>query len=159
LDGGAIGEVFNADVDSSDVIKLDKCLFVSNYTSDIGGVISLRTIRFECVKCSFLHNRANDGCAVAGNLSCSNTFDKCLFFENVARLCDGAGFVIFATPKSTSTKLSLKNTTFYGNRYLETCVDANDLDISTLEDSCVFFFFFLLYYFLACLIVFIILFY
>jgi hypothetical protein len=128
--GGGIGEFKSSerDITASDVIKLEKCLFVSNYAGVAGGAIELKTIKLECVECSFLHNSANDGGVIAGDLTYSYTFDRCLLFENIARVCgDGRGAAIFSTTTTSSAKLMLKNTSFYGNKYSETCSATDSL--------------------------------
>jgi predicted outer membrane repeat protein len=67
--GGAIAEKQDNNVDSTHVVNLEDCSFISNYANSFGGAIGLKLMSLTCTRCVFIHNyAAGGGSAVAGDL-------------------------------------------------------------------------------------------
>jgi hypothetical protein len=111
--GGAIGEVYSSNITATDVVKLEACVFVSNFAAIAGGAIDLKTISLECVECVFSHNSAVGGSAVVGDLKYSYSFNKSVFVGNIIVECPGwVGGALYLSPEVTSGELLLTNCIF-----------------------------------------------
>jgi hypothetical protein len=85
--GGALGHARYYDTDDDipkgKKINLVNCILASNWASEDGGAIIMRQESYDCLNCSFLHNRAKkSGSVLAGDFHGSVLFESCIFVEN-----------------------------------------------------------------------------
>jgi hypothetical protein len=111
--GGAIGENYSSSstITATDVVKLEACVFVSNFCPSYAGAVDLKTIRLECVECVFSHNSAVGGSAVVGDLIYNYSFNKSVFVGNIVGCPGWEGGVLFLSALSTG-KLVLTDCIF-----------------------------------------------
>jgi hypothetical protein len=124
--GGALGHArFNNENDENipqgKLIELTNCIFASNWATYDGGAIIMQQDSYDCLNCSFLHNRAGrSGSAFGGEFYGSVTFTSCIFVKNWNNdSCDssrGRGAIsIWPLDGGTSKTLTVKDCSFYFN--------------------------------------------
>jgi hypothetical protein len=127
--GGALGHarfISNDDVNvpRGKLITLTNCIFASNWAEFDGGVIIMHQESYNCLNCSFLHNRAGgSGSVLAGELYGDVSFKSCIFVENwnndSCNINNGRGAIsLWPSPWNESETMTflIEDSSFYNNR-------------------------------------------